>query len=50
MDALPNPVPCSGTTTDEKARIFGLQPEEQVKRSNFRPRDSHPGFHRTADR
>lgn len=30
MDSLPNPVPCSGTATDEKARILGLQPEEQV--------------------
>ncbi|MEU0818423.1 hypothetical protein [Streptomyces mirabilis] len=30
MDSPPNPVPCSGTTTDEKARILGLQAEEQV--------------------
>jgi hypothetical protein len=30
-DSPPNPVPRSGTaTTEEKARILGLQPEEQV--------------------
>ncbi|MEU2866853.1 RHS repeat-associated core domain-containing protein [Streptomyces mirabilis] len=29
------------TATTVKARILGLQPKEQVKRSNFRTRDSH---------
>jgi hypothetical protein len=27
----PDPVPRSGTATDEKAGILGLQPEEQIK-------------------
>ncbi|WP_417851945.1 hypothetical protein, partial [Streptomyces lutosisoli] len=31
-DPRPNPVPRSGTATDEKARILGLQPEEQVNK------------------
>lgn len=31
MDSRPNLVPRSGTATDEKARILGLQPEERVK-------------------
>ncbi|MET7391727.1 hypothetical protein ACFYPT_42175, partial [Streptomyces sp. NPDC005529] len=30
-DSRPKPVPRSGTATIEKARILGLQPEEQVK-------------------
>ncbi|MGP4046177.1 zinc ribbon domain-containing protein [Streptomyces sp. 2A115] len=42
-DSRPETVPHSGTATDEKARMLGLQPEEQVNQTGERsPGSSFP--------